>query len=218
MRYFFIFLFVLICSHNQSVHSAQVQIEAEIDQLINMPSRAEIRQLFRDMQGPSHKRIFKLIEYYGKNIINSVNCRSNFSDAQLTPLMMAAILNWPDDEFGLLLQTPDIEIDKQDHQGLTALMHAVRSNSLEKVKLLIHYGADINKPDICNSSPLKEAALFQHVDIVKYLLESGAQLGEPIKEGMFKGKTFCDLVADNQQIVAYIKSIINSFIAPMLLQ
>lgn len=218
MRYFFIFLFVLICSHNQSVHSAQVQIEAEIDQLINMPSRAEIRQLFRDMQGPSHRRIFKLIEYYGENIINCVNCRSNFSDAQLTLLMMAAILHWPTDEFELLLQTPGIEIDKQDQHGLTALMYAVRGNSLEKVKLLLLYGADINKSDLCNSSPLKEAAILNYVEITKYLLEAGAQLGEPIKDGMFKGKTFCDLVADNQQIVAYIKSIIDSFISPLLLQ
>lgn len=55
-------------------------------------------------------------------------------------------------------------------------------NSLEKVKLLVEYGANVNKSPLENkSSPLKESIWLDKMDITLFLLEHGADYNEKFK-------------------------------------
>jgi ankyrin repeat protein len=62
--------------------------------------------------------------------------------------------------------------------GFTALLYAVREDCLDCVKRLLAAGADINKPDPDNVSPLILALLNMRYDIAKYLVEQGADVNQ----------------------------------------
>lgn len=62
--------------------------------------------------------------------------------------------------------------------GFTALLYAVREDCLECVKNLLAAGADINKPDPDNISPLILALINMRFDIAKYLVEQGADVNQ----------------------------------------
>jgi len=62
--------------------------------------------------------------------------------------------------------------------GFTALLYAVRENCLDCVKRLLDAGADINKPDPDNVTPLIVAFINLRFDIAKYLVERGADVNQ----------------------------------------
>src|SRR5688572_4464750 len=62
--------------------------------------------------------------------------------------------------------------------GLTALLYAVREDCLDCVRQLVAAGADINKPDPENVSPLILALINLRFDIAKYLIEQGADVNQ----------------------------------------
>ncbi len=62
--------------------------------------------------------------------------------------------------------------------GFTPLLFAAREECLECVKNLLDAGADTNKPDPDNVSPLITALLNMHFDIAKLLLERGADVNQ----------------------------------------
>ncbi|CAF2737375.1 unnamed protein product [Rotaria sp. Silwood2] len=68
-------------------------------------------------------------------------------------------------------QKPLVDIDKRDNQGRTALHHAVMSNRIANVKVLLDYEATITIKDIRQATPLHYACRFNRKnDIVRYLL------------------------------------------------
>lgn len=76
-------------------------------------------------------------------------------------------------------------VDAADEAGQTALMRAAEKGHLHIVKHLHQASADINhttSPDLpmayCRT-PLFNAAMGSHEDVVRYLLENGAHLGTP---------------------------------------
>ncbi|MFP4565719.1 MAG: ankyrin repeat domain-containing protein [Spirochaetaceae bacterium] len=63
----------------------------------------------------------------------------------------------------------------RDESGLPALFRAVRSGSLNVVRLLVDYGADVNEQSgDRGTSPLMEAAGTGQVAVTRQLLEAGA--------------------------------------------
>lgn len=62
--------------------------------------------------------------------------------------------------------------------GFTALLYAVRENCLDCVKQLLDAGADINKPDPDNVTPLILALINLRFDIAKYLVERSADVNQ----------------------------------------
>src|SRR4051812_20832144 len=59
---------------------------------------------------------------------------------------------------------------------MTALMQAVRSNDLAAMKQLIASGANVSELDEHRDAPLVMAAYLGHTDIVRLLLEAGADV------------------------------------------
>ncbi len=66
----------------------------------------------------------------------------------------------------------------------TTLLNACGSpfekSPIEKVKLLVEAGADINHQNEFKTTPLYEATLKEHYDVVLYLLQKGADYTIPI--------------------------------------
>lgn len=112
----------------------------------------------------------------------------NFNDCansiQTNPVIMAASSSNPvsTDVLKLLLEHGGNPNSKQkyrlswDEDSLYLYnRHAISfaaNNNLEKVKLLLEYGAEINPPE--GESPICSATVMDNMDIVMYLLEHGA--------------------------------------------
>jgi hypothetical protein len=64
---------------------------------------------------------------------------------------------------------------------LNAIGHVYgRTSPIEKVKLLVEAGADVNYNNEFGSTPLSTAVIFDYYDIVLYLLREGADYNVPI--------------------------------------
>ena len=63
----------------------------------------------------------------------------------------------------------------------TALLYAVKTGSIRAVRLLIVYGADVNRPAVrgVKRTPLQEAAEMQDMDMVSFLLARNADVNAP---------------------------------------
>lgn len=59
---------------------------------------------------------------------------------------------------------------------MTALMTAVKNNNVTLVKDLIRQGVDVSEPDASQDSPLIMAAYRGYTEIVRLLLEAGADV------------------------------------------
>ncbi|MES2604673.1 MAG: ankyrin repeat domain-containing protein [Pseudomonadota bacterium] len=74
--------------------------------------------------------------------------------------------------------TSEPRVKEMFQGGFTALLYGVREECLECVKTLLDAGADINKPDPDNVSPLIMALVNMRFDIAKYLVERGADVNQ----------------------------------------
>ncbi len=74
--------------------------------------------------------------------------------------------------------TAEPRVKEMFQGGFTALLYAVREECLDCVKNLLAAGADINKPDPDNISPLILALVNMRFDIAKYLVEQGADVNQ----------------------------------------
>lgn len=72
----------------------------------------------------------------------------------------------------LLINNTNINI--QDDNGWTPLHHAILSDSIDMVNLMLIRGANINAQSICRDTPLHLAVFKGNKEIVGALLEAGA--------------------------------------------
>ena len=89
---------------------------------------------------------------------------------------------------------PDKEVT-----GFSTLYWAIKNNRQQMVRLLIEYGAEVNKPDHKQNTPLIYAAKMNNKDICKLLIDRGAN---PLHENANE-KTASDHIAYNDQSPAY---------------
>lgn len=78
-----------------------------------------------------------------------------------------------------LLVHQGADVDQRTLQG-TALGYAAESNQVEAARILIAAHADLNRKDACQRTPLMRAAMKGRRDMVKLLVEKGA---DPVVEG-----------------------------------
>ena len=94
-----------------------------------------------------------------------------------TPMMAAALdVGWPEAEEMLRAFLPDALVDRQDEEGFTVLMLACKTESLALVQFLVEEAeVDKNVQSIKDgSTALHYAVVANRVNIVRYLLEAGA--------------------------------------------
>jgi len=114
-----------------------------------------------------------------------VNARD---DEGNTALMLASM--WVEKEVVMLLISRGADVNSKNIYGLTALIRALGTsadiyddNRLKVVNILICNGADPNAMDICGLTALIYAANFEKKDIVRFLVESGADINA--KDNLF---------------------------------
>ncbi len=95
------------------------------------------------------------------------------------PLIVEASRRWNTNVIKLLVKSGANvnKIDKKSNEE-TALIVAISSGDLERVKLLVELGADVNQKVCRNAlmtSPIKFSLETQHPEIVQYLLKQGAR-------------------------------------------
>jgi ankyrin repeat protein len=67
-----------------------------------------------------------------------------------------------------------MDVNAQDKEGSTALMHAVAGHHMDIVKILLANGVDVNAKDAVGGTALMRAAIKGHTDILRVLLAAGA--------------------------------------------
>ncbi|TWU13762.1 Ankyrin repeats (3 copies) [Symmachiella macrocystis] len=78
----------------------------------------------------------------------------------------------------------------------TPFHFAISSSHIDNIKLLIEYGADINKPDRLDCPPVTVATLQNDFEVVLLLLESGADY----KSARCGGRTFQEIMDERKLI------------------
>jgi len=80
--------------------------------------------------------------------------------------------------------------------GLTALIYAARSNSLESARVLLEAGADVNQPTRYGWTPLLTATQNRNYQLARFLIENGADVNLANKGGW----TNLYLATDNRNV------------------
>ncbi len=104
-----------------------------------------------------------------------VNIPSSKELDSCTPLHEAAFYGHAE-IVDYLLNQDNIDIDKRNAQGRTALIRAVCKNHSDIIQLLVKSGADLNLMDNNRRTALHWASFFGYVPIAKFLLDNGAIL------------------------------------------
>ena len=79
-------------------------------------------------------------------------------------------------------QRSEVDLNQSNHVGLTALHHAVLTNNIDSVKLLLTYGADVGVQDVYGFSPLHTSAALGFVQITSLLIVFGADVFSMTKQ------------------------------------
>ena len=67
-------------------------------------------------------------------------------------------------------------VDVSDEDGWTALHRATMFNQIDVVELLLHKGADVNKQNYHEATPLYWAARLNHTEVAQLLIQKGADV------------------------------------------
>ena len=71
--------------------------------------------------------------------------------------------------------------NRKQSRGLTTWHEAIRSGDVERVRALLHAGADINALDEHGQTALMNAVYWGNLDIAKLLIEAGSELNHTAK-------------------------------------
>ncbi|XP_078258030.1 protein phosphatase 1 regulatory subunit 27-like [Rhinoraja longicauda] len=80
------------------------------------------------------------------------------------------------EQVGRFIRASKVKLDTLYLSGMAALHEAVLSGSLDCVKLLLKYGAEVDQRDENGWTPLHIACSDGHADIARYLLSQGARV------------------------------------------
>lgn len=128
----------------------------------------DLMQLLDNIKSPNINEVRKLIEA-GADV--------NTSKDGITPLMVSCYWNRPD-EVGLLLAN-NANVNLISPGGDTALIEAVRNNSIQIAQMLVNNGADLLHVNNEDQSALDIATRNNQTELRKYLIEQTRVAQQP---------------------------------------
>ncbi|KAI8365536.1 ankyrin repeat-containing domain protein [Blakeslea trispora] len=149
-----------------------------------------------------------------RQLLGSVHLDINLSSGPYhTTALHEACLSGFASGVELLLENPDIDINKADCQGRTAVHWAIQSNQLECLKLLCHHGhARLDLFDAHGQLPIHTAVLYGRSSCIKLLLQSNQYQHNPTQIDMIHTTNTLDhksalelsIVAGNPDILSFL--------------
>ena len=106
------------------------------------------------------------------------------TDSDGRTLLHLAAMNGNDAVARRALRTHEVDVDKVDTLGKTALMYAAKRNSSVCVQLLLHGGATVDMTDAWGRTALHFAVRRADLKIVELLLSSGADIETEDNKGL----------------------------------
>ncbi|KAH7398328.1 ankyrin repeat-containing domain protein [Pyrenochaeta sp. MPI-SDFR-AT-0127] len=104
-------------------------------------------------------------------------------DHQGFQLLHLIVLGFKAMDLEAIVEYGDVDIDTTDANGRTPLLWAAWRGDIVKVGLLLKYGANVNKADHQQWTPLAKACKAGHLGVVLCLLEAKANLALPTSQG-----------------------------------
>ncbi|KAF4629167.1 hypothetical protein G7Y89_g8987 [Cudoniella acicularis] len=122
----------------------------------------------------------ELVEDLWKDPRDLVN---KIDDENLPPLFWAIGENFEEETFQSLLEWPKVNVNLRGRNGKTPLILASEEGNTKAVDLLLQHGALTELADLSGDTALRLAVENKHEDVVKRLLQAGAdilaQIGTP---------------------------------------
>lgn len=190
------FFIPLLCMLMQAYVQSAQQVLFVQDQ---KPTAEELQQYWA-AQYAADQIIFDLLEKYGERIVNEKD--------PLDPIIFSAIVNsekWTLEKFEKLLNAPGIDLNAKNSNQQTPLGGIIvffscftpDDISLQKFKLLIQCGADMECCDSWGFTVLMKAAYQNMPQYVTVLLNAGASTNGYVAKGGHAGKTFFDFAKEH---------------------
>ncbi len=198
-RLFFLllFLFLSLAQANQTIEIRGIndtqktkEIEAKLAKTLEEKDIFALSNLLKKYRlRPSRQLSSEMVTVY------EVERYSNLYDA---------IIDYDVSKVRQILQNSDIDIDRVYHNVYTALITASYHGQDEIVKMLLEYGADVDKSVIKNDiNALGYSIMEQHLSTIKLLVEAGANLEIDIGSGKLTPLMFA-VRQKNADIVKYL--------------
>lgn len=119
---------------------------------------------------------FELIESVARALsVSSTEEIKKLRDA-LYPSLMCAAAQAGDNQALEILRTLEGNLSSQNHDGRTALHVACREGHVSTVQYLLQRGASVHLKDCNGNTPLQDAVMGKHNDIIMLLVKTGAIL------------------------------------------
>jgi len=107
----------------------------------------------------------------------NVNATNNYGETALTLTVDSTITTSSKETVRLLLEY-GADVNQPNNNGATPLIFASRysndETSIEKIRLLLEYGANVNAANVVNNTALTLAARHSTPNVVRLLLDAGA--------------------------------------------
>lgn len=150
----------------------------QIDAFIETPVK-QVRQRETLLHLACYQKDFPMVKWLLKKGANL-----DAGDANMSPPLTIALANKSTDMARLLIEK-GANIHSSDLLGISQLMRAVEYENLEILKLLKEKGANFKQTNDFDTNPLGLAiASFKSVEIVKFLIDNGAALGDQFTENL----------------------------------
>jgi len=107
----------------------------------------------------------------------------NVKDGGNNTILLTSLLTDNEELYTYLLNKCDDIINIKNYDEKTALNIFTEKEDLDKIKLLIYYGADINSMDMYGNTPLLIAIYKKNDNIINFLIDNGADINIKNKNG-----------------------------------
>lgn len=161
----------------ENIEYSDSDSDLEEDERVEKRERSNLlRKLFKAIRGGDTYTI-RIVLNAGTDVVNGKDKTTGWS-----PLHIAARVG--NTSVGESLLKRGADIDCADSKSWTALTHAVATGQMAFVKLLLERGADLQRKDEFSlSTALHWAALQNHCEIIKTLMDEGANPNAIDKRG-----------------------------------
>ncbi|XP_044499913.1 ankyrin-1-like [Mangifera indica] len=126
------------------------------------------------------KRIAQQLDDQGKGMATTV---ADIKDANQRGALHFAAREGKTDVCKYLLEELNLDVNTQDEDGETPILHAARQGHAETVKYLFEHGANPAIPSNLGATALHHSAGIGNIELLKYLLSKGVEVDSESDSG-----------------------------------